>query len=547
MNPDALEPAPLLPIVLVLLAQIQMSFNLTAVAVSLGGIVGDLNASPTSVSAALVVYSLCVAAFVMLGARVGRIAGERLVFRAGVAVHGLSMAVVALSPTTAILIAGQAVAGLAAAVVVPSLVVLIAANYSGRRQVSYLGLLAGAPAIANVLGYAVAGTLGALLVWRYAFGLMTLLAGAIVVASFRLGAVERQPRTRIDGGGALLVALAVVLLSLGFQALNTWGALFARPSAPFDLLGLSPALFAVVAGLILFQAFFWWCRRRESTGRTALLPLEVVDSPFERNAVVAFLIIGALGAAVDFLFPLYMQIVQGKDSLQTALAAIPYTLAVFGSAVSVGRLYDHLSSRQIGCAGFLLASAGLGLLAFTVGNEWGTPLVVAALLLIGVGHGALLTLLFNILASESPKRLAGDVGALRGTANNLSSALGTATATLLSVGLLTLLIIPRLAAADLPSELTTYIPLDRIEFVSNDRLAGRLEASPATAGQIQAALDINTDARRQALRETFLILAAAGLLAVIPSLRLPRYSPANIPVDPETPLPAEAEQHRHAY
>ena len=56
------------------------------------------------------------------------------------------------------------------------------------------------------------------------------------------------------------------------------------------------------------------------------------------------------------------------------------------------------------------------------------PLVILGLVILGLGEGALLTLLFNVLVSASPKHLAGDVGALRGTANNLSTAMGTALA-----------------------------------------------------------------------------------------------------------------------
>ena len=55
-----------LPMVVIALAQIQMGFNVSALPVSIGGIVEDFNTSPSSVSTALVAYSLAVAGFVML-------------------------------------------------------------------------------------------------------------------------------------------------------------------------------------------------------------------------------------------------------------------------------------------------------------------------------------------------------------------------------------------------------------------------------------------------------------------------------------------------
>jgi hypothetical protein len=67
----------------------------------------------------------------------------------------------------------------------------------------------------------------------------------------------------------------------------------------------------------------------------------------------------------------------------------------------------------------------------------------------------IVTLLFNVVVSASPQRLAGDVGALRGVANNVSNALGAAFASVVAVGLLALLLaVPdrggHLVAVDLP-------------------------------------------------------------------------------------------------
>ena len=93
-------------------------------------------------------------------------------------------------------------------------------------------------------------------------------------------------------------------------------------------------------------------------------------------------------------------------------------MAIFVAAVTIVRLYRLLTPRMIGSIGFVVVSAGLAVLAFSIGNDWGTPMVILGLVILGLGEGALLTLLFNVLVSASPKELAGDVGALRGTANN---------------------------------------------------------------------------------------------------------------------------------
>src|SRR5262245_64789574 len=81
-----------LPLVIIVLAQLQMGFNVNALPVSIGPIAEDLHVPATAISTALVVYSLFVAAFVMLGAKIGKLFGERLVFQVGVVAHGFSMA-----------------------------------------------------------------------------------------------------------------------------------------------------------------------------------------------------------------------------------------------------------------------------------------------------------------------------------------------------------------------------------------------------------------------------------------------------------------------
>ncbi len=437
---DTATRASRVPLLVILLAQIQMGFNVTALNVSIGGIVDDFHTSPTSVATALVVYSLAVAGFVMLGAKIGTRFGSRRVFQVSVAAHGAAMVLMALSVNIAMMYVAQALAGLAAAAVVPTLVVLIAANYRGRQQAQALGLLAAAVPFAAVLAFLIAGFLGTAVGWRSSFGLIVVVAAAVLALSFRLAPVAASS-VAVDTGGVVLAAIAITLISLGCNFLNHWGVLLAGEDAPFNILGLSPAPLMIIVGIMFGQAFFLWTRRRQAAGKTPLMPLELLESREERAATFSLLLIGALGPAVNFLIPIYIQIVQGHSSLQTAVATIPYSLAIFAAAASVVRLYDRLTPRQIGCGGFILVAAGLALLAFAVRNDWGNPLVILSLLILGLGEGALITIVFNVLASAAPKELAGDVGALRGTANNLSTGLGTALAAALAVGVLGALIV----------------------------------------------------------------------------------------------------------
>ena len=127
--------APWFPLIVIVLAQLQMATNISVLPVSLGPISEDLGAPSTATATALLVYSLFVAAFVMLGAKIGKLVGERRVFQASAVAHGAAMVLMALSTDAWLMNTAQAIAGVAAGALVPTLVVLIAANYHGTHPV----------------------------------------------------------------------------------------------------------------------------------------------------------------------------------------------------------------------------------------------------------------------------------------------------------------------------------------------------------------------------------------------------------------------------
>jgi len=225
-----------------------MAINASALPVSIGPIAEDLNAPTTAAATALLLYSLFVAAFVMLGAKIGKLVGERRVFQASVVAHGVSMVLMAISTDARTMNTAQAIAGAAAAAGVPTFVVLIAANYHGRQQETALGVLAGIPAVASAFTFLFAGFLATALSWRYTYWSIVLLAVVVLVLSYRLTPIPRQPGIRIDLVGVLLSAATIALILFGLRNVQTWGALVAKDEAPFSFLRLSPAPMFILVG-----------------------------------------------------------------------------------------------------------------------------------------------------------------------------------------------------------------------------------------------------------------------------------------------------------
>jgi nitrate/nitrite transporter NarK len=216
---------------------------------------------------------------------------------------------------------------------------------------------------------------------------------------------------------------------------------------------------------------------------------------------------------------------------------MPFNLTVFFAAMLIVRFFDRLTPRQIGRLGFVLCAIALLWLAFAVRNDWETFPVILGLFVFGVGQGSLVTLVFNVLVTASPKELAGDVGSLRGTTNNLASAVGTAVAGALVVGLLSAGIMGALVDhPTLAPELQSRIDLDNINFVSNDQLLSIMQRTTATPEQIDEAVRINIEERLRALKIGLFTMAGLALLTIAVAGRLPGYKPGEIPAETE---PAE--------
>ena len=129
------------PMIGLFLAQILMSYNVSALPVSLGGMVDTFGVPPTDVSTAIVTYGLVVAALVMVGAKIGQRVGWVLMFRIVIALFAVSAVLMITAPTVGFVILAQALAGASAAIIVPSLVALIAENYHGAQQATAIGSL----------------------------------------------------------------------------------------------------------------------------------------------------------------------------------------------------------------------------------------------------------------------------------------------------------------------------------------------------------------------------------------------------------------------
>lgn len=510
---------------LVVLAQLLTVLNVSALKLSVDGIATSLAIPASSVKTALVTYSIVVAGFTLLGAKLARNIGLRRSLHGTIALFAVAMVATMLARGFGTLMLAQAVAGAAAATLLPASSSLLSSRrQQGRRRA--LGWLGAAQATSIVPAYLIAGAVASWASWRATFGLLAGLALCALLLSAKVGTDAGRSSEPVDRVGVLIVAAAILFIGLGSEKLASWGLLGAQPDAPFSMLRVSPALLAIVCGGLLLKVFVVWSERCRARGGVALIPPELLRSEREWAVLLAIFAVGAIASGVTFLIPLYVEVVQGRSSLYTAIVLVPFAIASFGGAIAVLRLQTTFKASFVARVGFAIVATGVALLAITIRNDWSNGWVIASMILAGTGEGALATHLLNVLALAAPRKLAPDVGPLCGATSSLAAGVGTALAGALAIGVLGTVVQRDLVRnSALPPELRIELNVDSVAFVSNDRLREALERRAATPEQLDAVVRLNTEARLLALKVTLISLAGLAALAFLPAGALPEPRP----------------------
>src|SRR5688572_5783783 len=258
-----------LPIVFLAAAQFVMVLDSSVMNVSISQIVEDLDTNIQGVQLAITAYTLGMAAFMLAGAKLGDIIGRDRSFALGLAIYGLGSLTTALSPNLTVLLIGWSlIEGLGAALVMPAIVSLVAATYTGRQRALAFGIVGGVAGAAIAAGPLIGGWVTTEFTWRYVF------AGEVVIVIVILALRHRLPRSvvehrpRLDPVGILLSSAGLALVVFGILKSSEWGLIQPRGAltiggeeiTPF---GFSAVPFFVLAGLACLGAFTVWEERRE--------------------------------------------------------------------------------------------------------------------------------------------------------------------------------------------------------------------------------------------------------------------------------------------
>ena len=414
-------------------AQFVMVLDTSVMNVAISQIVKDLNTTIQGVQTAITLYTLVMAAFMLLGAKLGDILGRNRAFALGLGIYGLGSLTTSLSPNLPVLLVGwSGIEGFGAVLVIPAIAALTAASYEGKDRALAYALLGGVAAIAVAAGPLIGGWVTTEYSWRYVFAAETVVV--IIILLFR-GQIPRAlaaaHRPRLDVVGVALSAGGLGLAVFAILRSSVWG--FVKPRNPPTIngteitpLGFSPTPFLVLAGLGLLWAFASWEQRRARRGEDQLLDTLLLQITQLRAGLSSLLGQQLVLMGTFFVIPVYLQVVIGLDAFETGKRLLPLSLAMLVFALLGPKIAARRSPRTVAQAGLVAVSVGacvmLGTLDFTL-NDTGFQI---SMVMVGAGAGLLASQLGNVIMSSVAPEKSSEGGGLQGTAQNLGASLGTA-------------------------------------------------------------------------------------------------------------------------
>ncbi|WP_051020798.1 MFS transporter [Nocardia araoensis] len=288
-------------------------------------------------------YTLALACLVLPAGALGDRFGRRAVLVIGLLVFAAGSAAPALLHTPGWLIAGRTVAGVGAALVMPSTLSLITAGFPEARRGSAVGLWAGVAGAGAVLGILGSGLLLEQWSWVSIFLAMAVAGLVLVIAGCTLPESVDQDRPGLDVWGAVTSAAAVGSLVVA--------AIAAPERGWVDPMVIGAAVTAVAAATAFVMI--------EKRVAHPLLDLRLfADRGFgsgTASVTLQFLVcFGTFLLMVQFL-----QLILGYRPIVSALAMAPMMVPMVAVSAVAPRLAERVGLRLPIAGGLVIIGAAL--------------------------------------------------------------------------------------------------------------------------------------------------------------------------------------------
>lgn len=299
-------------------------------------------------------YLLAITTLIVSAGRLGDIVGRRRLLLAGIGLFTAASLLCGVAPSLTLLIAGRALQGLGAAIMMALTVALAGEAVPKERTGSAMGLLGTMSAIGTTLGPSLGGILMNASGWRMIF-LVNVPLGTLnfLVASRFLTRDEPQNvRSAFDPLGTLLLCLTLAAYALALTlGRGSFGAI--------NIALLTTAVF----GTLLFLV---------SQGRSAspLINLALLRDPLLATGLAMSALVSTVMMATLVVGPFYLSQGLGLETaiVGLALSAGPLVAAIAG--IPAGRIVDRFGPPRMtifGLAGIVTGTSALSIVPESFG------------------------------------------------------------------------------------------------------------------------------------------------------------------------------------
>jgi EmrB/QacA subfamily drug resistance transporter len=507
-------------------AQFLMVLDQAVMNVAISQLVEDFDTTVTTIQVVIALYALVMAALMMTGGKIGDLIGRRRAFMIGMVIYGCGSALTAASWSVPTLMLGWSILeGIGAALVLPALVALTAGTYKGESRAIAYGVLGGIAGAGIAVGPILGGWATSELTWRVVFAGEVVVAIGILLGTRKISEPESDgARPSLDWVGSVLSAAGLALVVIGVLQASNWGWLHPLNS-PIEPFGFSLTPFVIALGLVVLAWFRGWERRRERHGRDPLVHFRLFELPMLRGGLSMFVAQNLILMGIFFTIPLYLQIVQGLDALDTGVRMLPASVGLFVTALGGSVLAKRFAPRPLVRVGLAIVFASALLLLATIEPELDSADFLVAMGTLGVGMGLIVSQLGNVVQSAVRDSDRGEAGGLQNTAAQLGSSMGTALlgAVVIS-GLVTAfgdsVAVDERISAEAKQEVEVRLAAGA-SFVASEQVRSAAEEAGVDAASAEAIVEDYQDAQLEALETAFLFAALIILACFWATRRLP--------------------------
>jgi len=408
----------LLPVLLV--AQLMVILDITAVNIALPHIAADLQLSGSNISWTITSYSLIFGSLLLFGGRAADLLGRRRMFLVGLGVFTASSFASAMAGSAAMLFASRAGQGLGAAILSPAALSIITSAFQGSRRAKALSAWGAVGGAGAAIGVLVGGVLTQFTDWRTIFYVNLPVAAVLLFASLKVVPADTQrPRWRgLDLAGAALATTSLAAIVYGITQAHSAG----WTSIQTHICGIGG-----LAGLVAFAIY-------ELHIDKPLLRIERIADRAVGGGLVLMLAVAGTIFGLFLLCSLYLQNVLGWGPLTTGLAFVPLALSAgIGSHVA-GHVISKHGVRGPLAGSFAVAAVGMFLLSRVGAHGSYLTDVLPGMLVAGVALGVATVSVSVAILTGARQEESGMISGLNSTGHEIGGTLGIAIFSTIAAG-----------------------------------------------------------------------------------------------------------------